>query len=113
MGLSNLDPLPCLPTYQVPGRPEVDVIIGMVKNNFGTLSLVFLSRSGWICSVDLEITTAGDMFRRHFFIPQAWLSRGTKLIARVTEKKDIVFACGEELAVVQNGLENVEVTFLR
>jgi len=47
--------------------------------------------------------------RRHFFAPMAWLSTSAKVIVRVTEMRDVVFVRGEELAIIKNGLENVEV----
>lgn len=106
-----LSPTPQLPFHRTLNRPEIDTIIRIIKTGFDTYSLIFLSQSGWVCSVELnaESDRPENTFRRHFFVPMAWLSTSAKVIVRVTEMRDVVFVRGEELAIIKNGLENVEV----
>lgn len=41
----------CFPVHRTPHRPEIDVIIGSVSETDGSHSLVFLTESGWVCSI--------------------------------------------------------------
>ena len=106
-----LKPTPCFPFQRTKELPETDILIGILRNDYDVTSLIFLSVSGWICSVELDASSHEPQgsFQRHFFVPLAWLSTSAKIIVRVTERRDIIFARGEEVAVVRNGLENVEV----
>ena len=97
---------PCFSPEFTANNSAVDIVIGILKNDFDLYSLLFLCENGWVCSVQLgpRSSEAQDSFRRHFFVPLAWLSTSEKLIVRVTERKDVIFVRGEELAVVKNGL---------
>lgn len=111
----RVEPMLCFPLQRVPNRPEIDAIIGTVRENDGSRSLLLLTESGWICSMTMDDDLEGprDAFRRHFFVPLTWLSASTKLMVQVTERQDVIFVRGEEIAVVQNGLENVDLVSLR
>lgn len=99
-----------LPFHKIHDRPEVDTIIGSTTENNGLHSLLFLTESGWICSITLDDEEGPcNEFRRHFFVPLTWLSASTSMLVQVSERWDIVVVRGEELAVIRNGLENVDV----
>jgi hypothetical protein len=70
--------------------------------------LVFIAEGDWICSIELIDSCPHATFRRHFFIPSAWLSTSAKIIAQVTTNKDTLFVRGHELAVIGQGLEAAE-----
>jgi hypothetical protein len=112
-GQGRIRPFSCLPKSRISDRPKIDIVIGVVKSTFGAPSLVFISESGWACSIDIDASALSDLIRRHFFVPLAWLSASSKLLARMTEKRHLIFIRGEEIAVVQNGLENVELVYLK
>ena len=107
------EPTLCFPVERARNRPEIDAIIGSVTERDGSHSLLFLTESGWICSVTMDnLEGPKSTFRRHFFVPLTWLSASTKLMVQLTERQDVIFVRGEEIAVVQNGLENVDLVSL-
>ena len=77
-------------------------IIAMTTN-----TLLFLDREGWICSVDIDDTTP-EYYKRHFFLPDDWLSTNDKLIFGFTVKQDIVFCKIDEIAIIKRGLDDME-----
>lgn len=72
--------------------------------------VVFLDRNFWVCTIDVE-TSPGEPYIRHFFIPSDWYSQQKQLIFQVSVQGDVLFARGEEVAVVCNGLEHEEVLY--
>jgi WD40 repeat protein len=77
-----------------------------IFNYIGT-RIIFLDRTGWICSVDLDMFT-GDYYMRHFFIPSDWLSINPELIGTFTHRSDFTFAQRDEIAVVKRGFDYSE-----
>jgi WD40 repeat protein len=102
-------PKPLFPSQGIKHLPSAKALLGIAPGLFGGHLLVFISESGWICSVDLNNPSPHTAFQRHFFIPSAWLSTGARIISVVTERKDILFVRGHEAAIIKNGLEVVEV----
>jgi hypothetical protein len=86
--------------------PRYDHLSDQVQFLIGTYAqrLVFLHSSGWICTVDLEVSSL-EHHTRHFFIPVDWISGGVDLMIDVTCKGDIVFVKRHEVAVIKRGLE--------
>lgn len=107
-----LRPIPFFSTQGLKNQPVVVTLLGAVIGAFRRWLLVFISTSGWICSVYLDDPAPHTSFCRHFFIPSAWLSTSTKILSLVTEKKDILFVRGHEVAIIKNGLESAEVISL-
>jgi len=66
--------------------------------------LIFLNRSCWVCSIDVEQTECNS-YIRHFPIPSDWQSQQRVLRMGVTGKGDILFVRIEEVAVIKHGLE--------
>lgn len=85
---------------------QVKYLIGEHKQR-----LVFLHSSGWICSSNLQSSTA-DGYDRHFFLPADWLSTNNDLMIGLTRNGDVIFVKRDEVAVIKRGLENVEVGFV-
>ena len=109
----SIEPTLCFPVQRARNCPEIDAIIGSVAERDGSHSLLFLTESGWICSVTMDnLERPQNTFKRHFFVPLTWLGASTKLMVQVTERRDVIFVMGEEIAVVQNGLENVDMVSL-
>jgi hypothetical protein len=91
--------------------PDVDHIIGTVKR-FNTYFLLFISRKGWVCSVELGGALI-DALQRHFFIPSVWRTGNSTIISKVQRNQDIVFVHSDGIIVVKNGLDIGEhVSFL-
>ncbi|KAI4217247.1 MAG: hypothetical protein LQ351_000556 [Letrouitia transgressa] len=87
-----------IPSYQ-PLADQVECLIGAYKDR-----LVFLHSSGWICSANsssFDLTS----YVRHFFIPTDWLSNSIDLLINVTVRGTILFAKGNEVAVIKKGLD--------
>jgi hypothetical protein len=63
--------------------------------------LVFLHSDNWICSMDAD---KGGNFIRHFFLPADWLTSNTNLMIELTPTENILFAKGDEVAVIKRGL---------
>ncbi|KAI4654839.1 uncharacterized protein J4E78_007016 [Alternaria triticimaculans] len=89
--------------------PDVERIIGTVKK-FDWWHLIFLSKMGWVCSV--QIGEGGrkvlDQFQKHFFVPSVWRTGNSPLIAKVRRSHDIVIVHQDGVIVVKNGLDNGE-----
>jgi WD40 repeat protein len=87
--------------------PGLDSIIGTVKK-FNSWFLIFISREGWVCSLELGPggTKSIDTFQKHFFIPSVWRTATSSLITKVCRCQDIVFVYQNDVIVVKNGLDN-------
>jgi WD40 repeat protein len=105
----SIFPMPLFPTEGIKNNLNVDILLGTVPVVFGGRILIFISESGWICSINLDTPAPYESFQRHFFVPFAWLSTRTTIISMVTARKDILFVRGHEIAIVRKGLETVEV----
>ncbi|OIW22408.1 WD40 repeat-like protein [Coniochaeta ligniaria NRRL 30616] len=92
-----------VPTADVADIPDVDYIIGTVKR-FNAWCLLFISRKGWVCSVELRSGSV-DTFQKHFFIPSVWRTGNSSFNAKVRRNQDIVFAHNDGVIVVKNGLD--------
>ncbi|CAI7629611.1 unnamed protein product [Penicillium glandicola] len=76
-----------------------------------SMNVIFLNRSFWVCSVDLnKLETAQhkdpptiDIFQ-HFFLPCDWFA-GRRDIVSILAKRDIVLTRGGDLAVIRGGLD--------
>jgi WD40 repeat protein len=101
-------PKPVFPSQGIKDLPSANILLGIVPDAIGGRLLVFIAESGWICSVGLDSPAPHASFQPHFFIPSAWLSTSAKIISVVTEKKDILFVRGHEVAIIKKGLEAVE-----
>ena len=99
---------PIFQSKLVSSKPDIDLLIGTVITVLGGRLLIFTSNTGWICSIDLNIPFPHDSFQRHFFVPFAWLSSAVRVLAKVSERGDILFVHGREIAVARNGLEELE-----
>ena len=99
---------PLFQSKLVSSKPDIDLLIGTVITVLGGRLLVFTSNTGWICSIDLNMPSPHDSFQRHFFVPFAWLSSAVRVLAKVSERGDILFVHGREIAVARNGLEELE-----
>ncbi|KAF5696237.1 wd40 repeat protein [Fusarium globosum] len=64
--------------------PNVERIVGTVKR-FNSWFLVFISREGWVCSVELGGSKVLDTFEKHFFVPTVWRTANSTLITRFAE----------------------------
>jgi WD40 repeat protein len=106
-------PMPLFPTEGIKNNPNVDILLGTVPVTFGGRLLIFISGSGWICSVNFDTPAPFESFQRHFFVPCAWLSTRAAIISMVTARKDILFVRGHEVAIVKRGLETAEVMPIR
>lgn len=89
--------------------PDFESIIGTV-NKFNSWFLIFILRSGWVCSVALSrgIGKAVDTFQKHFFIPSVLRTGNRFLITKVRCNQDIIFVHQDGVIVVKNGLDNGE-----
>ena len=88
---------------------SVKHLLGTTRGVFGSSLLVFIAESGWVCTAELNEPLPQVSFRRHFFLPPAWLSTNEKIISVITDNQDILFAYGQEVAIIKNGLKTVEV----
>jgi WD40 repeat protein len=93
-------------------KADIDLLIGTVITVLGGHILIFMSNTGWVCSVDLNIPFPHDSFQRHFFVPFAWLSTSVRLLIKVSDRGDVLFVHGQEIAVVRNGFEELDVVQL-
>ncbi|KAL5413298.1 hypothetical protein PMIN04_009503 [Paraphaeosphaeria minitans] len=96
-------------TRNVANIPDVESIFGTVKK-FNWWHLVFLSKTGWVCSV--EISGGGrrilDTFQKHFFIPSVWRTGNSSLLAKVRRSQDIILVHHNRVIVIKNGLDDGE-----
>ena len=86
--------------------PDLDIVIGITLI-FNSSSLVYISTSGWVCSIVLGVEPP-ESFQRYFFFPSLWLSSNRALIAMVLESQNIAIAYEDTLFVVQDGLHDVQ-----
>ena len=88
--------------------PDIDFLIGAFITSLGGRLLIFMSSTGWICSIDLSNAFPHISFRRHFFVPFAWLSSSVRHLTKISERGDVLFVHGQEVAVAVDGLEEFE-----
>ncbi|KAI0196396.1 WD40 repeat-like protein [Astrocystis sublimbata] len=86
--------------------PEIQSVIGTVKK-FNLWHLIFLSKRGWVCSVEINAPgrSTSETLKKYFFIPSAWQTSSSSLIARVRSNQDIVIVHDDSIFVVKNGLD--------
>ena len=93
----------------------IDFIIGTTTSTLNASPiLLFFTKSGWICSIDVnEPVPQDDAYIRHFFVPSHWLSGTESVKVRVTGKKDVLFVQRDEIAVFKNALDHREYVSVR
>lgn len=97
-----------------PNSLDIDFIIGTTTGLFNhSPVLLFFTKSGWICSIDIDEPAPQELYIRHFFVPSYWLSGTQSVIVRVTKKKDVLFVLRDEIAVFRNALDHREYVNIR
>ena len=81
---------------------DIDFLIGTEGEK-----LVFLHSDNWVCSTDPQ--NPSNVIR-HFFLPIDWLTSNIDLMIDMTSGGDILFVRHDEVAVIKNGLRNVELS---
>jgi WD40 repeat protein len=106
---SSTQPIPCVPMFSKNNSVKFDILVGIVTTILGGHLLIFISESGWVCSIDVDRPAPHDTFQQHFFIPFAWISTRATLIVKITERRDVIFVQGDEIVIVENGLDKFEI----
>ncbi|KAK7967027.1 uncharacterized protein PG986_001304 [Apiospora aurea] len=81
------------------GLPEVKFVIGFHRSE-----LYFLTRQGWVCSLNAKHLPSLKSYTRHFFIPPLWQA-GNDFAGRVLSSKSLAFAYRDELVIFNRFLE--------
>ena len=97
-----------------PNSLDIDFIIGATTSviNHNPI-LLFFTKTGWICSIDVDEPVPQEVYMRHFFVPSYWLSGTEKVIVRVTRQRDVLFVLRDEIAVFKNALEHRDFVSVR
>ncbi|TIA76809.1 WD40 repeat-like protein, partial [Aureobasidium pullulans] len=85
--------------------PNIEMTLGTLRKSDSSY-LLFISTTGWICSVKLDDTPSAGDIQKYFFIPSIWRSGNSGMRARIMKDHSIVFVHNEEIVVVRDGLEN-------
>ncbi|KAI4266874.1 MAG: hypothetical protein LQ337_008625 [Flavoplaca oasis] len=97
-----------------PNTLDIDFIIGPSFSSFNQGSvLLFFTKHGWICSIDIDQPVPQETYIRHFFVPSHWLSGTEGVMARVTRKRDVLVVQRDEIAVFKNALDQMEYVNVR
>ncbi|KAF2105813.1 WD40-repeat-containing domain protein [Lophiotrema nucula] len=86
--------------------PDLNLIVGLVRF-YASFSLVYISSSGWVCSIELS-DEVPESFQRHFIIPSLWLSRNQVMISTVLEDHSVLLVHDDQLVLIEGGIHNVE-----
>ncbi|KAK8058994.1 hypothetical protein PG994_009442 [Apiospora phragmitis] len=81
------------------GLPEVKFMFGFHRSD-----LYFLTKQGWVSSLNTKHLPSVKSYTRHFFIPSLW-QVGSELAGRVLSSKSLVFAYRDELVIFNRFLE--------
>jgi WD40 repeat protein len=84
--------------YDVVGKENMHLIGGNGSK------LLFLDKSRWVCSVDMDRIDYRS-YVRHFPIPSEWQSQQRRLRMGVTVRGDVLFVRVDEVAVISGGLD--------
>lgn len=84
----SLHPEPLFPPQAVNDTPKAKLLLGTAPGPSGSPLLLFISETGWICSINLSNSSTHSTFQRHFFTPSAWLSTNATFITGCTVRKD-------------------------
>ncbi|KAL8912191.1 MAG: hypothetical protein Q9171_002753 [Xanthocarpia ochracea] len=97
-----------------PNTLDIDFIVGITASVFyhGSI-LLFFTKHGWICSIDIDQPVPQEAYIRHFFVPSHWLSGTESVMARVTRKRDVLVVQRDEIAVFKNALDQSEYVNIR
>ena len=96
-----------------PSHLDIELIIGTTSDKVHNSSiLLFLTKSGTICSIDLNKPVPQRAYTRHFFVPSNWLSGTDSKILKVTGKREVLVVQKDELAVFKNALDHQQVVDL-
>ena len=85
--------------------PNIEMTLGTLRKSDSSY-LLFISTTGWICSVKLDDTPSAGDIQKYFFIPSIWRSGNSGMRARIMKDHSIVFVHNEEIVIVRDGLEN-------
>ena len=69
--------------------------------------LVFLHRDGWVCSANAANFDV-EKYTRHLVFPTDWLGAESAFTAKVSPNGLVSMIRGEEVAIVENGLEHCD-----
>ncbi|KAL8821642.1 MAG: hypothetical protein Q9223_000334 [Gallowayella weberi] len=97
-----------------PNTLDLDFIIGATTSVFThSPILLFLTKSGSICSIDIDQPVPQEAYVRHFFVPSHWLSGTESVIVMVTRRRDVLVVQRDEVAVFKNALDQMEYVSIR
>jgi WD40 repeat protein len=103
------------PIISIISSPLLSLLTDCVARVIGVRDpgkLIFLDTHSWVCSVDLGDLGGSSMtYIRHFFVPYDWLS-GTRDLICTISKRNVLFARNDNVAIVQGGLEHIEMVGL-
>ncbi|KAI9728616.1 MAG: hypothetical protein M1828_002722 [Chrysothrix sp. TS-e1954] len=101
-------PMPCFArAYREARAPEIETILGSVQTKIAML-LVFVTRDGWVCSLNADAGLQEDTFRRHLILPLTWFTGIDRIAGLVAQNLDILIVCGDKIAVISNSLDAAE-----
>ena len=81
---------------------KVEFLIGAFDSK-----VVFLDRSLWICTIDLETFWKHKKYARHFFLPLDWMSTTGDSVMEIDLNRDLVLAKKDEIAIIKRGFSRV------
>lgn len=67
-------------------------------------SVIFLDRSGWVCSLSIKNISEAKSYTRHFFIPPFWRVRGDFMV-KIVAKNSIVIAHRDDVVIVHGFMD--------
>jgi hypothetical protein len=74
--------------------------------NLADNQLVFLSKSGWLSTLALDLAADGVSAKRHFFLPQDWLDSASLGLVHVTTEGALFCPKDSEVGVIRNGFKH-------
>lgn len=96
-------------------KEQLRIFSGRVSHVIGisdARKLIFLDKHSWVCSVGLDdVDGKRIQYSRHFFVPYDWFS-GTRGIHCALSRRNILFACNDNVAIVKGGLEYAETVII-
>ena len=81
------------------------MIIGTIPN---TTEVAFLSKTFWVCTVDIDKFDAENYYKWHFFIPHEWITNNEDMMIRVITQREIVLAKRDKVIIFRRGLRHGE-----
>ena len=93
-----------------PLSKHLEQIIDTIPN---TSEVVFLDKTLWVCSFDIDRFCTEPCYTRYFFIPHEWLTNNDDMIIRVTNQKDVLLVRRDKLILFKRGLRSGEKVVLK